>query len=72
VSLRYPQLLCVLRHFFAKIARIVATRSEMALLGVRNGDRNAGAGLIMLNGSPTRSSSIQNHGAIERLALRIR
>jgi len=54
------------------MARIAATRSEMALRGVRNGDRNAGAGLIMLNGSPARSSSIQNHGAIERLALRIR
>jgi hypothetical protein len=41
-------------------------------LGVRNGDRKAGAGLIMLNGSPARSSSIQNHSAIERPALRIR
>jgi hypothetical protein len=61
-----------LTRFFAKIARIAATRSEMALLGVRNGDRKAGAGLIMLNGSPARSSSIQNHGAIEWLALRIR
>jgi hypothetical protein len=58
--------------FFAKMARIAATRSETAFLGVRNGDRKAGAGLIMLNGSPARSSSIQNHGAIERLALRVR
>jgi hypothetical protein len=54
------------------MTRIAATRSEMAHLGVRNGDRKAGAGLIMLNGSPARSSPIQNHGAIERLALRVR
>jgi hypothetical protein len=33
------------------MARIAAARSETALLGVRNGARNAGAGLIMLNGS---------------------
>jgi hypothetical protein len=40
-----------LTRFFAKIARITATRSEMALLGDRDGDRKAGARLIMLNGS---------------------
>jgi hypothetical protein len=54
------------------MTRIAATRSETEHLGVRNGDRKAGAGLIMLNGSPARSSSIQNHSAIERPALRIR
>jgi hypothetical protein len=57
--------------FFAKMLRIAAAAKRNGASRLRKNVRIAGRP-VMLNGSPTRSSSIQNHGTIEPLALRVR
>jgi hypothetical protein len=62
-------------HFFPKTSRIAAPTKQTKHLGSAESDRAVAATLDRVNAvavRKARSSSIQNHGAIERRALRFR